>query len=389
MWRIQDRMPALFQHPSTRHVFLMSQPPASPFTIRRVRDAAGWAALGDHWDALLKNSAADAVFLCWDWLDTWVKVYGSGGELVILVAEDSSGAPAGIAPMMLDRGKGIAGRWIRRLMLLGQKADTASEYLDWIIARGRESEIGDAFARYILGDMSGEWDLLWFDSMLATSPTIETLRRHLGGKLAVKELSTAPYVTLAATWDEFLASKRAKFRSRWNKFHREHRVVVKLAGRDLAVSEGMEIIRRLNEQRWGDERQSFRSQNYLRFHDEVAERLQRSGNLMLIFLEVDGVIIAGRYDFVYGGKGWSFQGGWLPEWEKLSAGKLMLTEIMRHCIEHGVREYDFLGGKASYKDDWSDSARTLVTLEARNPRSLRGLVHQVARTLKRRLASKK
>lgn len=366
----------------------MSQPPDSPLTIRRVRDAAGWAALGDHWDTLLKNSAADAVFLCWDWLDTWVKVYGTGGELVILVAEDSSGAPAGIAPMMLDRGKGIPGRWMRRLMLLGQKADTASEYLDWIIVRGREAEIGDAFARHIVTDMAGEWDLLWFDAMLSTSATIDTLRRHLGQGLAVTELTTAPFLRLAATWEDFLASKRAKFRSRWNKFHREHRVELRLAGRDLSVSEGMAIIRRLNEQRWGDARQSFRSENYRRFHDEVAERMHARGELMLIFLEVDGIIIAGRYDFIHGGKGWSFQGGWLPEWEKLSAGKLMLTEIMRHCIEHGVREYDFLGGKASYKDDWADEARSVVMLEARNPRSLRGLVHQTARNIKRRLAAR-
>lgn len=360
----------------------------SAFKIRRICDPKDWKALEARWDALLKNSVADAVFLCWDWLDTWLTVYGGGGEWVILAAEDTDGRLLGVAPMMLDRGAGIPGRWIRRLMLLGQKADTASEYLDWIIERGRESEIGDAFARFILEDMSGEWDLLWFDAMLSTSPTIARLQKHLGSKLTVKELSTAPFVRLADSWEEFLASKRAKFRSRWNKFHREHRVELRLAGRDLSVSEGMAIIRRLNEKRWGDERQSFLSDNYKRFHDQVAERLHRRGDLMLIFLEVNGVIIAGRYDFIYGGKGWSFQGGWLPEWEKLSAGKLMLTEIMRYCIEHGVREYDFLGGKASYKDDWADEARTMVTLEARNPRSLRGLIHQKARDLKRRLATK-
>ncbi|MBX7207585.1 MAG: GNAT family N-acetyltransferase [Verrucomicrobiaceae bacterium] len=373
---------------------MTSTPATSPsasggsIKIRRVRDDADWAALGAHWDELLHDSEADAVFLCRDWIDTWLKVYGSGGERVILVAEDETGALLGIAPMMLDRGAGRLGRWVRRLLLVGQKADTASEYLDWIIRRGREQDVGDALARHVTTAMAHEWDVLCFDAMLSTSATIETLRRHFDGGLSVKPLTNAPYVTLAATWDGFLEQKRAKFRQRLNKFHREHRVRVLLGGHDIGVDEGMAVIRRLNEQRWGDARRSFLSERYRRFHDEVAARLHERGRLLLIFLEVDGTIIAGRYDFAYGGKGWSFQGGWLPEWEKLSAGKLMLAEIMRWCIEHGLREYDFLGGAAAYKTDWSNGERTLVTLDAANPRSTRGKLWRLLREAKQKLTAK-
>lgn len=376
-------------------LFLMHAPqlpkPESPtpaFKIRRIRDAEGWKSLESRWDELLRNSQADAVFLCWDWLDTWLKVYGHGGEWVILVAEDDNGQFVGVAPMMLDHGNEIPGRWLRRLILIGQKADTASEYLDWVILRGREGDVGDAFARFVISDMAGEWDLLDFDAMLSTSPTIATIQKHLGRSLAVRNLTTAPFVKLATSWEDFLSRKRAKFRSRWSRFHREHRVDLRLAGRDLTVTEGMTRIQKLNEQRWGNERQSFLSENYRRFHNEVAERLHRRGHLLLIFLEVDGTVIAGRYDFAYGGKGWSFQGGWLPEWEKLSAGKLMLTEVIRWCIEHGLGEYDFLGGKASYKDDWADESRAMVTLEARNPRSFRGLLYQIAKMIKRLLPAR-
>ncbi len=165
-------------------------------------------------------------------------------------------------------------------------------------------------------------------------------------------------------------------------------MVVKLAGRDMSVTEGLNLLQRLNECRWGAVRQSFVSARYRAFHEKAAQRLHEAGCLLLVFLEADGTVIAGRYDFAYAGKGWSFQGGWLPEWGSISAGKLILTAIMQWCCENGLREYDFLGGDASYKEDWSDGERNLVRMEAENPVSSRVVLHRIeakARGLKRML----
>lgn len=360
-----------------------SDPAQTAANIRAVTRKEDWASLKRVWDELLHDSTADVVFLCWAWMDCWVQVYGDGGRWLILIAEDESGRVIGIAPMMIDSRRGV-----RHLMLFGQKADTASEYLGWILRRGFEESAGAGFCRYLQSQAGKEWDLLSFDSMLSDSPTITALRRWLGSSLEVHAQTTAPFVRLPPSWEDFLASKRAKFRQRWTRFHRDYRVEIKLAGRDMSVSEGLAKLRQLNEVRWGADRQSFLSERYLRFHEAVAQRLHESGHLLLIFLEADGEIIAGRYDFVYGGKGWSFQGGWLPEWEKISAGKLILTAIMQWCCEHGIGEYDFLGGKAGYKDDWSEDERRLVRLEAENPRSSRVVLHrllQKAAQIKRRL----
>jgi CelD/BcsL family acetyltransferase involved in cellulose biosynthesis len=125
--------------------------------------------------------------------------------------------------------------------------------------------------------------------------------------------------------------------------------------------------------------------DYVRFHNEVAERFHRRGQLLLIQLEVDGQVIASRYDFAYGGKGWCFQGGWLPEAEKLRPGRTMMAHQMRCCIEHGLQEYDFLGGQASYKGEWSEAERGMVDLSGRNPSSWRGWLFEAAKFLKQRL----
>lgn len=373
----------------------MPPPPSSkPLQPRLscVREPEEWAKLAAEWPELAANSAADAVFLSWPWLDTWMSVYGDGGRWLVLVARDAAdGKLLGVAPMMLDRGAGHVGRWMRRVILVGQKADTASEYLDWLLRRGHEEEVAAVFCEYLLREEGRSWDLLCFETMRADSPTLPLLEKAFAAKgrtLTVSHATTAPYLTLPASWDAFLASRSGTFRTRWNKFHREHRVVMKEAGVDLSVADGMQILRDLNEKRWGDRRQSFLSDRYRRFHDQVSARMLAAGHLAMLFLEADGQVVSGRYDFAYAGKAWCFQGGWLPEWEKERAGKMMLTAMMRWCIEHGLSEYDFLGGEASYKKEWGNAERRIVDLQAANPRSIRGRLFHLLKHLKRQRCEK-
>jgi CelD/BcsL family acetyltransferase involved in cellulose biosynthesis len=355
--------------------------------VERISNLEGWRRLEHEWNALLQDSAADAVFLCWEWMDTWLEVYGDGGEWIILTVRDPNGWLLGVAPMMLDKGSGIVGRWQRRLLLLGQKADTASEYLDWILRRGYESAAVESFAAFILSEKFVPWDILEFTSMRSDAASILLLIaafKKRGVVITQNQTVTSPYMILPETWEAFLAGQRAKFRQRWNKFHREHQVTVKFVGQDMTVAEGMSHIRQLNESRWGVRRQSFLSDRYRCFHDHVALRFHEKEQLLMLFLAVDGQIVAGRYDFVYGNKGWSFQGGWLPEWERISIGKLMLTQVVQTCIDKGLAEYDFLGGDSAYKKDWSNGERTLVNLNAVNPASYRGMVFSWLKAIKQR-----
>ncbi len=359
--------------------------PTSTLNVQLISTSAEWANLKNRWEELLQNSSSDALFLSWEWLDTWLSVYGTGGEWVILLVETESKQILGVAPMMIDQGSGIPGRWIRRLLLIGQKADTASEYLDWVLRRGYEEHVAAVICNYLMTDLAHRWDILQFQAMREDSATIPLITRAFamrGVQISTNRVTAAPYVSLPPTWEEFLSRRSSTFRTRWNKFHREHSVVIRVVGKDFSVSEGMETLRRLNALRWGDERRSFLSPSYVRFHEEVATRFHQRNQLLMLFLEVDGQVVAVRYDFDYAGKGWCFQGGWLPECEKLRPGRTMMAYQMRSCIERGLHEYDFLGGDASYKAEWSQAERWIIDLSGRNPSSVRGWLFEKAKALK-------
>ncbi len=352
--------------------------------IRSVSTIAEWKLLQPHWDGMLAKSRADAVFLTWDWIDVWLEVYGRGGQWFILVAENAAGSLIGAAPMMIVRGKKMPGKWIRRLTLIGQQADTASEYLDWISLREFEAEVTSAFVHYLFNDIRSDWDLIEFTFVREDATLLPALRAEFSQKnpsgLQVQFQTSSPYLHLPSTWEEFAASRSGSFRNKLNKFHRDHQVELRFGGVDMSISDGMELIRLLHHKRWNGASSSFTSELYIRFHDQIAARFHPLGRLILIFLVLDGQIVAGRYDFAYGGKGWNFQGGWLPESEKKRAGKMLVTEVIRWCISNGLKEYDFLGGDAGYKSDWTEISRKMVKIHAVNPTSTRGYLFARLRT---------
>lgn len=346
-----------------------------------------WRALKPRWDAMLAGSRSDAVFLCWDWLDVWLDVYG-GGVWFILIAEDEAGGLLGAAPMMIARSATSAGGWLRVLTLLGQQADTASEYLDWIALRECEEEVTGAFARCLFGELRADWDVMelaFVREDAAILPALRAAFEHTGVTPAIEFQTNSPFLPLPAAWEEFAASRSGSFRNKLGKFHRDHKTAFREPGVDMTVPEAMALIRELHGRRWSGRSSSFTSADYIRFHDQIAGRFHAQGRLLLLLLQIDGQTVAGRYDFAYGGKGWNFQGGWLPEWERRSVGKMMITEVIRRCIALGLREYDFLGGDAGYKSDWTEARRVMVTVEAPNPRSLRGRLFVRLRAMVRAL----
>ncbi|MDB6118738.1 MAG: cellulose biosynthesis protein CelD [Verrucomicrobiaceae bacterium] len=356
--------------------------------IREITDSQSWQALGELWDSLLQHSKVDCLFLTWDWIDSWMSVYGDGGESLVLVAEDATGTLLGVAAMMIDAAsRRLPTRTIKRLTLIGQKADTASEYLDWIILKGREEEIARTFCHHLLTDCAHRWDVLEFGIMRADSPVLPVLRSMLGHAMQELHRPPAPFMALPDGWETFMAERSSHYRRRYGKIRQRLPTKRLVAGTDISVAEGMAHIRELNLGRWADSGTSFKSESYCRFHEAVAERMHQKGRLMMVFLELDDTILCGRYDFNYAGKAWCFQGGWSRGWESYSIGRVMMGEIMRYSIELGLKEYDFLAGAASYKDEWASGARDILFLHAWRPGSLRGFVWQQLRRLRQYLTS--
>lgn len=360
-------------------------PPCDKPSLHLITSLEEFASLGPDWNAFLQQTRSDSVFLTWEYLSAWWEVYGKDFELRIITARDSAGALLGIAPLMVGRGHAFPRRHFRHLTMLAGLGDSLAEYQDFLILPGWEARLVPAFLDFIEDDLADDWEVMLIRDADEGSPNLAPLLAALaarGNHAVIFNSRPAPNIQLPDSWETFLAAKsknfKKQFNNHWNRLHKNHNLEWLEAGKDLPVAEAMKIVANLNRLRWGQRGDSFRSGEFTRFHEILADRFQDRGWLFLRILRVDGQDAAARYDYVYQGKLWNYQNGWRPDLEKLSLGKLLIGYSVKYCIEQGLREYDFLGGTSDYKTSWATGARNLLRFEIANPRKRSGyMLHQL------------
>src|SRR5262245_56250139 len=134
--------------------------------VEKVTTIEGFRELEAVWDRLLQQSASNSITLTFDWLSTWWEIFGEGRELYILVVRDGE-MVIGIAPM----GKRLVQHYgllpFRRLEFLASGEEEAdeicSDYLDFILQAGRESEALKAILESIYE--AQDWDEILLTDM--------------------------------------------------------------------------------------------------------------------------------------------------------------------------------------------------------------------------------
>ena len=131
-----------------------------------------------------------------------------------------------------------------------------------------------------------------------------------------------------------------------------------------SLEEGKRHLLALHEQRWEDAPGgTFRSPLFLAFHDRVMPALLAQGALDLIWLTVRDEPIAVMYDIRWNGKASFYQCGRKMDVPKqIRPGGVLLYRAIREAIGSGMREFDFLGGEATYKRQLATASRPLVTV---------------------------
>jgi CelD/BcsL family acetyltransferase involved in cellulose biosynthesis len=343
----------------------------------------------DH-DAVLDRSWNRSIFLTADWLDTWFTCFGHGHD-VLNLAVRRRGELIGAAPLAVTRARGP--KEVRRLVVAGQHP-TAGEHLDLVAAGGDEAVVAETVATVLTGALRRRWDVLTVQRVLADSPVLPPLVAALdraGCRPRVLPSGTSPYTALPDTVDKLLADRSKNFRGQVrqsrNRVNRLGETVeVRRLDNGLDLATGFDELVRLHRARWADE-SSFDTEAKVAFHRALSRRLAARDRLLLVLLTVDGATVGARYDFVFDDRIWCIQGGWDPEHASARPGMFLTEEVLTWGIERGMREYDFLGGDADYKNRWSTGQRQLVTLTAANPSTVRGRLYGLRQTGRERRTS--
>jgi hypothetical protein len=314
-----------------------------------------FAAGREGWERLLEQSAADRLFMGWDWQYTWWKHFSRrhGLELRLVALYDVRGELAGLAPCFWHRVRMRGGFHVRRLEPIGNlwsgPATMRTEYMGPILRRDCEDEAARQLAAHLLGLV--DWDEFTVQDWDASVPGVEQFDRLLKSRSLVlehtqREADEAMYVPLVDGFDAYVASLSANARRsiihRRSYLQRLGEVRIEHAGPD-EVHEYFAELNRLHALRWGE---PVFTGHRLEFHEELAARMAGQDRLRFSRLSVDGVALSVLYHLRGGRREYNLQMGFDDRLHasKMSLGLLHLGYAIETAANEGTEAVDLLAG---------------------------------------------
>ena len=352
-----------------------------------VTDVETFVRLEDEWNRAVSLAQVPHPFVLHEWFRTWWNAFGTSRRLHIVIARDG-GHIVGIAPLMVEQVH-MYGLPVRKLDLLHNDHTPRAE---WIVADS-EPRVFEALWSAVQ-ETRDEWDVLQLSRLPTESPTlaaITTLAKRDGYQTGIWRGDVAPYLTLTGTWDSYLASLPAKFRSNLrNRLSRLARVDdARLEVLDSDDSDACADAMRLEASGWKVDAQTSISSNasVQQFYRLLAERAAGRDWLRLIFLVAGGRRIAASYGARFGGTLFFIKTGYDPDFATCAPFKLLTYLAIQRAYAEGLREVDFLGNTEPWKLEWTNTSRPhdwlFVFADTMRARLLHSLKFQVVPELKR------
>ena len=340
--------------------------PFMPLRVERI-SVEQFERMRAPWNALLSQSAADSVFLRWEWIKAWLDTFRPEREIFILTVKRDEEL-IGIAPFYV-MGGALRSRYLR---LCADEVEP--DHLDLILKRGEEDHALSALRDFLRHN--GSWQAVIFDHVGEETVLARRWAEFgpaFGGAGARREVfNNCPYVRIAGRFEEFVQSRR-ELRS--YDLDKKLRKLTKSDVRIWEPRDGKEVeaamgeLFRLHAMR-SDQKgvhSRFLSPRAMRFHRKVAALLFGEGILRLRLLAQGESAIAAAYCFSHGNRMTFFQTGMDPAWKKRSAGAILVNMAVREAFETGLQEFDFLKGEEPYKALWANAVRRDYRLSAYTP----------------------
>jgi peptidoglycan/xylan/chitin deacetylase (PgdA/CDA1 family)/CelD/BcsL family acetyltransferase involved in cellulose biosynthesis len=343
--------------------------------IHEIRTETEFDHLRPAWDALAPNCSCASTFLTWEWASAWWRAYGAPGDLRILTAVDEQGSLVGIAPLRRQLVTQF-GQTVEALTFIGDGSND-SDYLDFVIAAGREPEVLDQFEQH-WNQQLPQGVVLLLNEIPENSPSLGLLRSWAAQRQAICREVTVPCGTtpLPDHWDAYLAKLKPRFRTKVRSVLRmlEARSDITFGfcqSRDEA-EQLLPVLYDLHTRRWRQDGKPgvFGWKEKRDFYAAVSPLLLDRGWLRFSWLKWRGRVLACQYGFTYGTTYYHLQEGYEPEAEHWNVGIGLRAWSIREFIRLGFREYDFLGGVGRHKTDWGAETKHGVRLTIAS-RSLR------------------
>ncbi len=319
--------------------------------------------LADEWRALLKTLPFDTLFYTPEWQRLTYGEFNSGTPCLVAVRDD--GRMIGLAPLMFVSESAA-------LEFACYKEIT--DYLDVLVAAGREQDVFGALANWLRGPDAPAWRTLTLTNVRAASPTMTAFAAHLrdaGFAVEITPEDVCPVIRLPASFDAYLelldGRERRELQRKLRRATEESAVIISPGGAALE-SDVRDFIALLKTSMIT--KSNFMTPRMEDFFQKMSAVMDAAGWLELSFLEVGDEAPRARaaayLNFVYNNQVLVYNSGLDPaKFAHLSPGQVLIGKLIERAIEQKRDAFDFLQGDESYKYKLGGVDVPLQTLTAR------------------------
>lgn len=326
------------------------------------RNASGFDTLASEWDDLLGRAIKAPIFMRHSYQRTWWQHLGND-DLVLVALRHDAGQLVGLAPLFCRVNE--AGQ--RELTFVG--CVDVSDYLDLVIDQDYGPEVRQALLDCLASDQVPAWDRLYLCSLPHDSGTHTQLAeaaRARGWQVEVRQQDVCPVITLADSWDGYLAGinkkQRHEIRRKMRRIETNAEVNWSVVDSEAGLTEAMDTFIDLHQKSTQDKK-DFWSEELIAFFRVIAVEMAQAGWLKLFFIEVNGVKAATLLCFDYDNELLIYNSGYDPDqFANLSPGNVLVSYTIQEAIKLGRRRYDFLRGDEVYKFRFGAEAEPVYDL---------------------------
>jgi CelD/BcsL family acetyltransferase involved in cellulose biosynthesis len=346
--------------------------------IELIESEHDFLALKDGWNELTCEPLSS-----WEWNYWWWKHLGQNCGLRIIAAT-RNGALCGVAPLVVDtRGGELCARFIG-------SGKACTDHVQLIAAPDDVNEFCVAVAdqahqeQGFLSDIS----LLELEGVSPGS-NAHTLCRQMRSRFWNYQLgleSTWP-IRLPGSWETFVAERHKSLRRKIRKAEKRYEAgeaVARSTNDDLDFDSAFETLVELHQSRFNSKGQPgvFADEAFAQFLRNATRSLAARGNRAeIVIAEVGGEPVAAQL-YLQGSRGpQMYQSGICSRRMNLEPGHLLFVHQLKHAINSGCAEFDFLRGDDRYKRAWGGVQSPLNTIRCVSNRLPNTWKHQLIRGL--------
>lgn len=336
--------------------------------ITEVDSEQEFGALAAEWNALVERDPRATFFQLFEFqYHTW-KILADEVSPCLVLLRDGEGRLIGCAPFGTRR----VGRGPLSARTLEFASPRYCDYQDLILDPEHAAEAKRAIADWLDANAK-RFDVVRLrsvrDGAWLLDPDLQSRLGEHGRRVEVEKSSTAPFLTIQAGWTSYqdaLTKKRAKsMRYEVKNLGKKLDVQFARASEGAALDRAFEHFVDLHQRRMAQKNQPGH------FGGEPARRGFRALLHALGARDIAGIhtlttpeaAVAVAVTFRFRGTSSFFLGGFDPDQQRLSPGKVIQALIITEAIEEGASEYDFLFGDEPYKLTWASGERSVFDVE--------------------------